>query len=77
MTSRIRSNFSFSVVIFLRKRFELTEVNEGVKGRQRCLADYVTVYFDVKQGHPNSPIKIHNNGCHPLAADMNWKQTKN
>ena len=63
MISRIRSNFSFSVVIFLRKRFELTEVNEGVKGRQRCLTDYVTVYFDVKQGHPNSPIKINNNGC--------------
>ena len=63
MISRIRSNFSFFVVIFLRKRFELTEVNEGVKGRQRCLTDYVTVYFDVKQGHPNSPIKIHNNGC--------------
>jgi len=31
MTSRIRSNFSFSVVIFLRKRFELTELMRGLR----------------------------------------------
>jgi hypothetical protein len=46
MISRIRSNFSFFVVIFLRKRFELTEVNEGVKQKTDDL------YPNLAEAHP-------------------------